>query len=59
MFGEAYPSKQGIPKAIPKAFASFIIHENSEPLFLWSERTIWKFCSSPGAYWVQGAFDQM
>lgn len=34
MFGEAYPSKQGIPKAIPKAFASFIIHENSEPLFL-------------------------
>jgi len=28
-----YPSKQGIPRAIPRCLASFIMRENSELLF--------------------------
>lgn len=46
LIGEHYPSKQGIPSAKPRTFASFIIHENSDPIFLRSEGTLWEFVSS-------------
>ncbi len=41
-----YPFTQGMPSAMPKTFASFIMHENSDPIFLRSEVTFCKFLSS-------------
>lgn len=41
-----HPSRQGMPSAMPKILASFIMHENSEPLFLRSEDTFSEFVLS-------------
>lgn len=41
-----YPSKQGIPSANPRTLASFIMQENSDPIFLGSEVPLSEFASS-------------
>lgn len=33
----SYPTMQGTPSAVPRTLASFIIQENSDPIFLLSE----------------------
>lgn len=45
-----YPSKQGIPRAIPRSFASFIMREKTDPIFLLREETAMEFTSS-GITW--------
>uniref|UniRef100_A0A2P2K2M5 Flap endonuclease GEN-like 2 n=1 Tax=Rhizophora mucronata TaxID=61149 RepID=A0A2P2K2M5_RHIMU len=40
------PSRQGIPSACPRTFASFTMRENSDPMFLRSEHTFSRFISS-------------
>ena len=44
-----YPFKQEMPRAIPKALASFIMQENSDPMFLFKDVTFCElvsFCST-------------
>lgn len=45
-----YPSKQGIPSALPRILASFIMYENSDPLFRLREAASFTFLSTKGTW---------
>jgi hypothetical protein len=47
---EKYPSKQGMPSAMPRCLASLIMRENSEPLFRRNEVMGCEFASSRAAW---------